>query len=86
MHYSQGHMEHIPGNNCMLGRKASLNTFKKTKIVSSMGPTQQQGGAEQVAGALAPLGGGRAGSLNKVMAGVDCGSQWRRGLGGCPPA
>ena len=35
MHYSQGHMEHIPGKNYMLGHKASLNTFEKTKIVSS---------------------------------------------------
>lgn len=52
----------------MLGHKASLNTFKKTKIVSSMGLTQQQEGA--VTGALAPLGGGQAGSLNTVMAGI----------------
>lgn len=55
----------------MLGHKASLNTFKKTKIVSSMGLTQQQ---EELCGALAPLGGGQAGSLNTVMR--DRGSQW----------
>lgn len=86
MHYSQGHMEHIPGKNYMLGHKASLNTFEKTKIVSSMGLMQQQEGAEQVTGPLAPLGGGRAGSSNKAVVGVDRGSHWRRGLGGCPPA
>lgn len=51
-----------------------------------MGLMQQQEGAEQVTGPLAPLGGERAGSSNKVVVGVDRGSHWRRGLGGCPPA
>ena len=55
----------------MLGHKASLNTFKKTKLHQAWDSCSSRKEQEQVTGALAPLEGGRGGSLNKVMVGVD---------------
>ena len=36
IHYSQVHMEHSPGTNCMLGHNVSLGKFRKTEIISSI--------------------------------------------------
>ena len=57
--------------NYMLGHKASLNTFKKTKLHQAWDSCSSRKEQEQVTGALAPLEGGWGGSLNKVMVGVD---------------
>ena len=35
---SQGHMEHSPGEEHMLGHKTSLNKFKKIKVILSIFP------------------------------------------------